>query len=316
MALSVFDNLTDQDTTTPLFEALSDYLGALAVERGLSSNTLEAYTRDLVRYLVFLSDSFGVTTPDAVAPRHVEAHIAALANLKLAASSIERATSAIKGFHKFMVREQITQQHPTAQLPLPQKPQRLPQVLSVSEVATLLDQPFGETPQDVRDHCMLEVLYGCGLRVSELCGLDMQSLLWEGPFVRVLGKGSKERLVPLVGTAVEALQDYIQHARPELMKHPVDAVFLNRRGGRLSRQTVYTVCERAGRLAGIKGLHPHTLRHSFATHLLEGGADIRSVQELLGHADISTTQLYTHLDRSHIKRVYLAAHPRAHKHNS
>ena len=173
-------------------------------------------------------------------------------------------------------------------------------LLSREQAAALLDQPFPQTPTGLRDRAVLEVLYGCGLRASELCGLDRRAVLLDEELLRVFGKGSKERLVPILGTAAASLRAYLEEGRGALVgRMPTPAVFLNVHGGRLSRQSVHAICEKYGRVAGIKGLHPHTLRHSFAT-------------ELLGHADISTTQLYTHLDRSHIRRVYLAAHPRAH----
>ena len=212
-----------------------------------------------------------------------------------------------------MVLEGVCDELPTADMPLPAKPSRLPDVLSREQAAALLDQPFPQTPTGLRDRAVLEVLYGCGLRASELCGLDRRAVLLDEELLRVFGKGSKERLVPILGTAAASLRAYLEEGRGALVgRMPTPAVFLNVHGGRLSRQSVHAICEKYGRVAGIKGLHPHTLRHSFATHLLEGGADLRAVQELLGHADISTTQLYTHLDRSHIRRVYLAAHPRAH----
>ena len=160
---------------------------------------------------------------------------------------------------------------------------------------------------------ILETLYGCGLRVSELCGLDLRDVRLDEEVVRVFGKGSKERVVPIMGSAARVMGEYLEEWRPGLVgRTPTQAVFLNQRGGRISRQSVHAIVERAGRVVGVRGLHPHTLRHSFATHLLEDGADLRVVQELLGHADISTTQLYTHVDRTHVRGVYLAAHPRAH----
>ena len=297
-----------------LERARIDYLDYLAIERGASPNTVEGYGRDLTRYVAWLAEG-GITTPDDVTVAHVEAHVTALSEVGLAPASVERAVSAIKGFHRFMVAEQITANHPTADVPLPTKPRHLPQVLTREQVAALLDQPFPDTAAGQRDRAMLEVLYGCGLRVSELVGLDQRNVLLEDELLRVFGKGSKERLVPILGSAYEALSDYLSHWRGELAsaRKPVPAVFLNQRGGRISRQSAHTIVERWGRYAGIEALHPHTLRHSFATHLLEGGADLRIVQELLGHASISTTQLYTHIDRTHIRMAYLAAHPRANR---
>ncbi|MDO4848841.1 MAG: site-specific tyrosine recombinase XerD [Coriobacteriia bacterium] len=292
--------------------ARDEYLSYLSVERGSSRNTIDAYGRDLNRYIDYLAGS-GVTEPDEVERPLVEDYVGALCDLGLAASSVERAVSAVKGLHRFMFREGIAAACPTADLPLPSKPSRLPDVISREDAARLLDQGFPATPAGLRDRAMLEVLYGCGLRVSELCGLDLRDALLDEEVLRVFGKGSKERVVPVLGTAAAALRRYLEEGRGALMgRRPTAAVFLNVRGGRISRQSAHAIVEKYGRTAGIEGLHPHTLRHSFATHLLEGGADLRVVQELLGHADISTTQLYTHLDRSHIRRVYLDAHPRAH----
>ena len=294
-----------------LEEARGEYLSYLAVERGSSKNTVEAYGRDLKRYVDYLAGC-GVTAPGEVSRRDVEDFLGELADVGLAPASLERSLSAIKSFHRFMVSEQITDVHPTADLPLPKKPRRLPDVLSIEQASRLLDQPFPQTPAGERDRAILEVLYGCGLRVSELCSLDVTSLLSEEELVRVMGKGSKERVVPLMGTAAAAVSSYLATGRPSLDKTGrCPALFLNVRGTRISRQSVYTICERYGRVVGIEGLHPHTLRHSFATHLVEGGADLRIVQELLGHASISTTQIYSHVDRTHVRWDYLTAHPRA-----
>ena len=294
-----------------LVHALEEYLGYLAVERGSSENTIASYGRDLARYVAWLAER-GVTDPEDVTRQLIEEHVGALVDVGLAPSSVERAVSAIKGLHRFMVADELCSAFPTADLPLPAKPARLPDVISVEAAARLLDQPFPQTPSGLRDRAILETLYGCGLRASELCGLDLRSVVLDEALLRVHGKGGKERVVPVMGTAAAALSAYLEQGRGELVgRRSTQAVFLNVRGGRLSRQSVHAIVERYGRVAGIEGLHPHTLRHSYATHLLEGGADLRAVQELLGHANIATTQLYTHVDRSHIRRVYLAAHPRA-----
>lgn len=295
-----------------LSRALKEYLNYVAVERGCSRNTVLAYGRDLRSYLAGLKRE-GITRPDQVTRERIEAHVRCLRESGLAISSVERAVSAIKGFHRFMVAERISITHPAADLPLPKKPDRLPDVISREQASALLDQPFPATPAGQRDHAIVEVLYGCGLRVSELCGLDLRQVMLDEQVLRVVGKGDKERIVPIVGTAASVLADYLDTWRPQLVSPRVSssAVFLNNRGRRLSRQSVHSLVAKAGAVVGIEGLHPHTLRHSFATHMLEGGADLRIVQELLGHADISTTQLYTHLDRSHIREVYMGAHPRA-----
>lgn len=311
-----------------LERAVDEYLDYLAIERGASPNTIEGYGRDLRRYTRFLKER-GITSPGDVTRAAVIEHVQALQELGLAPTSVERAVSALKGLHRFMVSEHICEEHPTADLPLPKKPLRLPDVLSREQVSAMLEESnfaYADDPAKSarrnalaraslqRDRTILELLYGCGLRVSELCGLDLRELMLEEEVIRVLGKGSKERVVPIMGTAARAMASYLESWRPVLAEgRPVtSAVFLNARGGRISRQSVHAICERYGRIyAGREGLHPHTLRHSFATHLLEGGADLRIVQELLGHASISTTQLYTHVDRTHIQMVYLEAHPRA-----
>lgn len=303
---------TGGSARSALERARAQYLDYLTVERGSSENTVEAYGRDLRQYLAYLAGR-GVTTPDGVVPADVQAFSASLHELGLAASSVERKLSCVRGFHRFMVAERITSSLPTEGLPLPKKAEHLPDVISIDQAERLLDQPFPETAAGQRDRAILEVLYGCGLRVSELCGLDVRDVFLDEEAVRVLGKGDKERAVPLLGTAREAMEAYLSRWRPELARpaRQEDAVFLNQHGGRLSRQSVFSAVSRYGRLVGIEGLHPHTLRHSFATHLLEGGADLRVVQELLGHASISTTQIYTHVDRTHVRWEYLNAHPRA-----
>lgn len=298
-----------------LGRACADYLDYLRVERGLSENTTAAYARDLRAYLSYLAGR-GVVDPDDVTRADVESFAAARRADGYASSSIERALSAVKGFHRFLVSEGLTRNHPTAAVRLSKKEERLPDYLPHETVSALLDQPFPPGALGERDHAVLEVLYGCGLRVSELCGLDTRDLFLGEGFLRVTGKGSKERLVPIAGSARRALEGYLSGARAELASHarraaPGSAVFLNKNGGRISRQAVHALCEKYGRLAGVEGLHPHTLRHTFATHMLAGGADLRVLQEILGHASISTTQIYTHVDRTQLRETYLAAHPRA-----
>lgn len=301
---------------TELERCCVEYLNHLAVERNLARNTIEAYRRDLDAYLAFLSERH-IDAPDAVSRRDVEDFVAARRDSGAAGSSINRALSAVKGLHRFMVREGLANTHPTSTIRLPKKDEHLPEFVSIEEATALLDQRFPDTAAGERDRAVLEVLYGCGLRVSELAGLELRDVYLDEEFLRVVGKGSKERLVPIAGTARRVLGNYIANgARDELLSHArmgaqTSAVFLNARGTRLSRQTVHALCERYGRAAGIEGLHPHTLRHSFATHMLAGGADLRVLQEILGHADISTTQIYTHLDRTQLRDIYLQAHPRA-----
>ena len=303
------------DGSTELERCLSEYLDHLVVERNLARNTVSSYRRDLNLYVGFLV-ARGARRPDDVSRRDVEDFMEALRRAGYASSTIGRALSAAKGYHRFMVREGMAETNPAAQVRVPRKDELLPDLISVEQAAALLDQPFPETAAGARDRALLEVLYGCGLRASEACDLALRDLYLDDEFLRVTGKGSKERLVPIAGTALAALRAYLDGPRDELAGHaksqaPAPTVFLNAHGGHLSRQSVHDIVERYGRMVGIEGLHPHTLRHSFATHMLAGGADLRVLQEILGHADISTTQIYTHLDRSQLKETYLSAHPRA-----
>lgn len=300
---------------TALERAAEEYLAYLAIERNLSDNTVSSYRRDLRAYLEFLGER-GVVDPDDASRGDIEDLTAARRDGGYADASIERMLSAIKGFHSFMAREGLSKANPTSVMHLPKKEERLPDLISIDAATALLEQPFPQTAAGARDRAELEMLYGCGVRVSELTGLDLRDLYLDEEFIRVFGKGSKERLVPLVGSARRALEEYLSGPRAELAAHKrsaeaVSAVFLNKNGDRISRQSVHAMCERYGRMVGIEGLHPHTLRHSFATHMLAGGADLRVLQEILGHANIATTQIYTHLDRTHLQEVYLAAHPRA-----
>lgn len=285
----------------------------MRVERGSSPLTVEAYAADLADYELFLADA-GVVAVERVDRDAVVCYEADLRNRGYAVTSIDRHLSAVKSFHKFCVREEFTQANPTANVHLPAPPMRLPDVLSIEQVNTMLERCDAADAVGLRNRALLEVLYGCGLRVSECSGLDVGDCALDEGYVRVTGKGDKERIAPIAGCAVRALAAYFETARPELIKpysKPTAAVFLNARGGRLTRQSIHKIVANAGLLIGVEGLHPHTLRHSFATHMLDGGADLRVIQEILGHSDISTTQIYTHVNRSHIREEYLSAHPRA-----
>ncbi|MEI3377436.1 MAG: site-specific tyrosine recombinase XerD [Coriobacteriales bacterium] len=296
--------------------ALDEYLTYLSVERGLSAASVEAYGRDLRDYLAFMHAT-GIDSLDGIEREDITDYIEDLRKRGYASSSTERHVAALKGFHRFCVREGLAKTDLAASVPLPKTADRLPQAITIDQVAVLLDQPFASTPAGLRDRAILEMLYGCGLRVSELTSLGFGNLLLDDELVRVRGKGGKERLVPLLGSARQALDEYLRDGRPHLhakgnaAAQDPDAIFVNARGGRLSRRSVCKLVEKYGRNVRIEGLHPHTLRHSFATHLLEGGADLRVLQEMLGHSDISTTQIYTHVDRSHIREEYLSTHPRA-----
>ncbi len=294
---------------------IAEFLAYLSIERGASANTVDAYRRDLREYAATLAIR-GVAAAGAVKREDVTAHIRMLRERGLAPSTVERKVAAIKSFHRFCVREGIAEDQPTASLPLPKVPERLPDTISISDADRLLSQPFQTTPSGFRDRTILEVLYGCGLRVSELTGLQLGDIDFETGLLRVFGKGSKERVVPIGGAAERALREYLAHGRPYLrakkatLRQDPTAVFLNVRGQRMTRQAVFGIVRTYGGRVGL-ALHPHSLRHSFATHMLEGGADLRSLQEMLGHADISTTQVYTHVDRAHIIEEYLSTHPRA-----
>jgi integrase/recombinase XerD len=288
------------------------------VERGLSANTLASYRRDLRRYDEFLASS-GVQSLDRVTADSVSAFLMRLRegdadHPPLSASSAARTVVAVRGLHKFCLREGITASDPAAAIRPPAPPKRLPKALSVDEVERVL--ALGKDPSvlDLRDAALLEFLYGTGARISEAVGLDVDELDLESGAVRLLGKGSKERVVPVGSYARDAVSAYLVRARPELVRRGrgTPALFLNARGSRLSRQSAWTVLRRAASRAGIaKEVSPHTLRHSFATHLLDGGADVRVVQELLGHASVTTTQIYTLVTVDKLREVYAASHPRA-----
>lgn len=294
-------------------EQVQEYVSYLRVERGSSPLTVSAYAADLKDYVSFLAKR-GISTVDDIERDTIVAYESDLFARGYAASSVDRHVSVLKGFHRFLVREGYTRRNPADTIQLPKAPDRLPDVLSVAQVDEMLSQPLGEGPLALRNQAILEVLYGCGLRVSECTGLDLGDAVLEDGYLYIVGKGNKARISPISGAALRALLAYLDEGRPELVKpyaKPTAAVFLNARGGRLTRQSVHALVADAGRTIGVTNLHPHTLRHSFATHMLSGGADLRVIQEILGHSDISTTQVYTHVNRAHIREEYLHAHPRA-----
>lgn len=287
------------------------FLEHLVVERGLAQNSLEAYRRDLARYASYLKERQNQVA--ALDRAEVPRYLLALREAGLSSRSVARHLSAIRQFHRFLVREGYATEDPTAHLESPRPWRRLPTVLSSEEVDRLLTPCEPRTPHELRNRAMLEVLYASGLRVSELVGLRLADLDLTVGVVRVLGKGDKERLVPLGDVAVASLRAYLTHGRPRLEKRRASPhLFLGRHGRGLTRQMFWQLLKRYVGAAGItKRVTPHTLRHSFATHLLERGADLRSVQMMLGHTDISTTQIYTHLSRDHLKAIYDKHHPRA-----
>jgi integrase/recombinase XerD len=302
--------------TRPITELTFDFLGHLELERGLSRNTLEAYRSDLQQFAEFLERQS--LDPLAVHTTDLSAFISELATATpdrpaAAPATLQRKIACLRSFYRHLRREQILDHDPAAELRAPRSRARLPKVLSRDEVTRLLEQPRGTTPAALRDRALLETMYACGLRASEAIGLELSELDLEAGIVRARGKGSKERIVPVGGKAVEALRAYLERGRPKLVGlRSEPRVFVNLRGGGLSRQGLYKIVRRHARTAGLEQrMSPHTLRHTFATHLLTGGCDLRSLQEMLGHADIGTTQIYTHLTTERLRDVYFDAHPRA-----
>lgn len=287
------------------------FLHSLVVERGGSLNTVEAYARDLRAYAESLEKE-GVTDPSGVTPASIARHLMRLMEQGLSPRSRARALSAIRMFHRFLLMERHLDTNPAALIDLPRAPRKLPDTLSFDEVDRLLAAPSGETPVDIRDRSMLHLLYATGLRVSELVTLPLRSLNLPAGYLLAYGKGGKERLVPIGEEAVREVTDYLLHARPLLArgKEP-EVLFITRRGEGMTRQAFWNIIKKRAREAGIRSsISPHSLRHSFATHLLENGADLRSVQMMLGHADLSTTQIYTHVGRERLKRIHALYHPR------
>jgi integrase/recombinase XerD len=290
-----------------------DFLAYLELERGLSRNTLGAYRSDLLQLGAFL-EGRGLAVTEA---RHgdLAAFLAGLStgSRPVAAATVARKVACLRSFYRHLRREGLIDHDPTAELHGPRKTQRLPRVLSRDQVARLLDQPKGTSALALRDRALLELMYACGLRSSEAVGLALSDVDMDEGMLCARGKGSKERVVPIGSSAIAALNTYIQRGRPALAgSHGGAELFVNHRGGGLTRQGLYKIIQGHARGAGLEELmSPHTLRHTFATHLLAGGCDLRSLQEMLGHADLATTQLYTHLSSDRLKDVYFSAHPRA-----
>ncbi|WP_375003439.1 site-specific tyrosine recombinase XerD [Aeromicrobium sp. CTD01-1L150] len=302
-----------------LERAVADYLSHLGVERGLSTNTMGSYRRDLRRYVAFLL-ARGTDTVAAVQEADVLAFLAALRtgdedHQALGPASSARAVVAVRGFHRFCLREQIVDTDVSAAVKPPRPAARLPKALPLHQVESILEAASAPgTVLASRDRALLEVLYGTGARISEAVGLDIDDIDLQEGTALLQGKGGKQRVVPVGSYALEALADYVQVSRRALVSAQAasPAVFLNARGGRLSRQSAWTVLVKAARRAGVdQEVSPHTLRHSFATHLLDGGADVRVVQELLGHASVTTTQIYTLVTVDKLREIYATAHPRA-----
>ena len=305
-------------TTAPprLSELMLDFLGYLELERGLSRNTLEAYRSDIQQFGEFLARR-GLD-PLTITPVQLPLFVSELADGRdgrpaVAPATLQRKVACLRSFYRHLRRERLIEHDPAAELRGPRSRARLPHVLSRDEVTRLLTQPKGTSPAALRDRALLETMYACGLRASEAIGLELSSLDLDVGVLRAHGKGSKERIVPIGSKAIESLRAYLEKGRPRLVGiREEPRVFVNLRGSGLSRQGLYKIVQRHAASAGLAHrMSPHTLRHSFATHLLAGGCDLRSLQEMLGHADIATTQMYTHLTADRLRDVYFDAHPRA-----
>ena len=299
----------------PFEHLVLDFLGYLEFERGLSRNTLEAYRTDLLQFGRWLAEHD--LSADTVTAREVSDFVAALAagngRPPAAPATIHRKAACLRSFYRHLRREGVRDSDPTVSITSPRRGRKLPRVLSRDEMNKLLAAPRGTEPAALRDRALLELMYACGLRASEAIGLELTDLDMEEQVLRARGKGSKERVVPVGRAAVEALRIYLERGRPALVRGAVEThLFVNFRGGPLTRQGLYKIVRRHAASVGLADrMSPHTLRHTFATHLLSGGCDLRSVQEMLGHADVATTQLYTHLSSDRLKDVYFKAHPRA-----
>ena len=292
-------------------DLINNFINYLSVERGLADNTLVAYRRDLNKYTGDLNQR-GIQAAGQVQREHITEYIYSAKEAGLSTSSICRSLAAIKMFHRFLVREHLAPADPTNLVETPKMWKRVPDVLSLAEVEAIINASHGKKPQQLRDHAILELFYASGMRVSELVGLRVENANLEVGYVRCIGKGRKERVIPIGQRSREAIKKYCDAARPKFLKSRVSAdLFLSRLGKRMTRQSIWKLIKHYAKKANIqKTIKPHTLRHTFATHLLEHGADLRSVQEMLGHADISTTQIYTHVDRERLKTVHKQFHPR------
>ncbi|ETP69660.1 integrase/recombinase XerD [Planococcus glaciei] len=295
-------------------DALDDYLHFLRVERQLAPNTLTSYERDLKSYLQYLKEVEQLDSLRKVERVHILNHLRHLKETTKTPRTVARHISSIRSFHQFLIRERVVDNDPTVHLEMPQMEKKLPNILSIEEVDALMQAPAENKANGLRDRAMLELLYASGMRVSECINLNIEDVNLTMGFVKCYGKGGKERIIPLGKTALAACRTYLENARGELAKPETktDSLFINQRGKRLTRQGFWKLLKQHAQKAGIqRELTPHTLRHSFATHLIENGADLRAVQEMLGHADISTTQIYTHVSKTRLKDVYSQFHPRA-----
>lgn len=292
---------------------LKDYINMLKVERNLARNSLDSYHRDLNQYHHYLESELHLKTIYNVTLGHIRSYIRCLTDRGLSANTIKRAVSSIRTYHNFLSAEGHVKDNPAQLIDTPKVARKLPEVLTIQEIDQILNIIPENAPMARRDLAIFEMMYSCGLRVTELCDFKTSDILWDSEMIRVQGKGSKQRFVPIGPIARENLKNYLNHERNTLAdKNPnVAEVFLSRNGRKLTRMMIWVLLKKWTESAEVKKeVSPHTLRHSFATHLLEGGADLRSVQEMLGHTDITTTQVYTHLDKEHLKEVHRTYHPR------
>ena len=292
---------------------IREYMTMLKVERTLAKNTLESYQRDLKQYHSFLKDDLKIKSIRNVTLGNIRTYVRHLSDKSMAANSVKRAISTIRTYHNFLLAEGKMKDNPAQLLDTPKIPQKLPNILTIQEIDTILNIIPNDKPMAIRDLAIFEMMYSCGLRVTELCDIKTTDILWDSDIIRVNGKGNKQRFVPIGPIARDNLKNYLNHKRPSLAdkNHNVVELFLSQNGRKLTRMMIWILLKKWTDASNLqKKVSPHTLRHSFATHLLEGGADLRSVQEMLGHADISTTQVYTHLDKEHLKEVHRTFHPR------
>jgi len=297
-----------------LTDPIEDYLHFIKVERQLSDNTLQSYKRDLLAYARHLYHEQKKSDFNQVIREHILLYLDSLRAVGKSSKTVSRQISSIRSFHQFLLREKVCDQDPTVHLEMPKKEQTLPKVLSIEDIDALISAPSIEKPQGIRDIAILEMMYGSGMRISELIALNLEDVHITMGFVRVFGKGGKERIIPLGRGALTACTNYLNEARPQLLGNAPknDAFFITQRGKGFTRQGCWKIIKEHAQAAGItKEITPHVLRHSFATHLIENGADLRAVQELLGHSDISTTQIYTHVSKTRLSEVYKQFHPRA-----
>ena len=291
---------------------LKEYLSSLKLERNLSENTVSSYKNDIRSFIIFLT-SLNINDPDKITYKDINSFFVSLSDLGLSDTSSARYNSSLKGFFKYLFLNSYIRINPMDRVASAKIHKSLPIVLNVNEIQKILDAPDINKKLGIRDKAILEMFYACGLRVSELLNIKLSDLFFDQEMIRVFGKGSKERLVPIGNSSIKWTGEYLKKSRPLLIKKLKSAnyLFLNNRGTKLTRMSAWKIVDRYVKDAGIKRkVHPHTFRHSFATHLLEGGADLRAVQEMLGHADISTTQIYTHIDREYLKQVHKEFHPR------